>query len=260
MPDWTKKLSEMQQAFLLSVVFHLFLFLIFMTLRVGIDLTRTEFAEMTFLTRGQTQIPNLGQNPSDLNNQAEEAVSEEPASHQTTPSVDAPERRMLEEEESFILPKQQDKLTPSREPRALSSSANYGQDNRPEPQYPGPDHKSSPQAISIKDKPTPGLAEKTDVADNQQFYSIEGEAANRNVIRKVIPSYPPDLQKEAVVQVRFWVLPNGSVGQMIPIKKGDPRLEEITLKALKQWRFNELSAGAEQKNVEGVITFRYQLR
>ena len=94
----------------------------------------------------------------------------------------------------------------------------------------------------------------------QAPYTITGDAANRTVLNQKIPQYPPGLQKEAVVRIRFTVLPDGRLGQMIPVQKGDPQLEEITLKALRQWRFNPLSPTAEQKNVTGIITFRYELQ
>jgi len=93
-----------------------------------------------------------------------------------------------------------------------------------------------------------------------QPYTIEGEAADRTVLKKVIPKYPENLQKEAVVKIRFTVLPDGRVGQMIPVQKDDPRLETITMEALRQWRFNPLSQSTEQRSVQGVITFRYELK
>ena len=79
-------------------------------------------------------------------------------------------------------------------------------------------------------------------------------------IVQVLPEYPPGLQREAVVKIRFWVLPDGRVGTMIPVRKGDPKLEEITMKAIRQWRFNAIPASEEQRNVEGVITFVYKLQ
>ncbi|MDZ7261640.1 MAG: energy transducer TonB [candidate division KSB1 bacterium] len=80
------------------------------------------------------------------------------------------------------------------------------------------------------------------------------------MISKVIPEYPEGLQQEAVVKIRFTVLPNGLVGEMVPLLKGDATLEKLTLDAFRQWRFNPLPPDVPQNPEQGVITFRYLLR
>jgi len=91
-------------------------------------------------------------------------------------------------------------------------------------------------------------------------FTIEGPAAGRTIVSKVIPKYPPGLQKEVVVKARLVVLPSGLVSEVVPLQKGDPVLEELTVKALSQWKFNAIPRDLPQLPQEGTITFIYRLR
>ncbi|MBN1351173.1 hypothetical protein JXJ21_17270 [candidate division KSB1 bacterium] len=95
--------------------------------------------------------------------------------------------------------------------------------------------------------------------DNLHF-SIEGEAAARKVLYKVIPVYPEGLATQAVIKLRFSVLPGGLVGDAMPVIKGNPTLEKISLDAFKKWRFNSLPPDEPQRIESGEITFRYLLK
>lgn len=259
MSEWIKKLPETHKAVLFSLFFHLTIILILVLLKVKIDTTPAEFAEMSFLAPGQSDITRIRQaRPG--SSPANQTASPNITPPENDRAVEVPTRRMLEQEESVLLPQQRDKLTPNASSKPISPSSDYGRYEQYQTDYAGTQHKATAKAADLDEKPQPGTAVDDKTSAQQQIYSIEGEAANREVVHKVIPGYPPDVQKEAVVRVKFWVLPNGSVGQMIPVQKGAPRLEEITLKALKQWRFSPLPSDAEQKNVQGIITFRYKLR
>ncbi len=91
-------------------------------------------------------------------------------------------------------------------------------------------------------------------------FLIEGEAADRTVIHRVLPQYPPGLVREATVKISFTVLPSGVIARAVPILKGDAELEKIALEAFRQWRFNPLPRDAEQRPQQGVITFRFVLK
>jgi TonB family protein len=94
-----------------------------------------------------------------------------------------------------------------------------------------------------------------------QAYQLEWlGGGKRRVLEKFLPAYPPGLQKELGIKLKFMVLPDGSLDQILPVKKGDPMLEELTLKAFKRWKFEPLSAKAEQKPQAGMITFTFRLK
>jgi TonB family protein len=68
------------------------------------------------------------------------------------------------------------------------------------------------------------------------------------------------VQREAIIKIKFTVLPNGLVGSAILLQKGDTKLENLTLEAFKTWRLNPLPSYASQVAQSGVITFRFKLR
>ncbi|HID09961.1 MAG TPA: TonB family protein [Candidatus Latescibacteria bacterium] len=89
-------------------------------------------------------------------------------------------------------------------------------------------------------------------------FRITGEVKDRVILYKVLPRYPPEVQSEAVITLWFTVRPDGTVGEVHPVRKGEPRLENEAVAALKQWRFNSLSPDAGDQT--GEITFYYRLR
>ena len=91
-------------------------------------------------------------------------------------------------------------------------------------------------------------------------FQIEGEVADRSVLHKVIPEYPSGLRKEAVVKLRFSVLPSGVVSNILPVHKGSAELERVAVEAFQQWRFDALPATVEQRVQNGMITFNFVMR
>ncbi|MDD3051012.1 MAG: energy transducer TonB [Candidatus Cloacimonetes bacterium] len=88
-------------------------------------------------------------------------------------------------------------------------------------------------------------------------YILEGDITQRNTVSKKIPEYPEGLQKNVTIKIEFSVLPNGSVGNVMVIQKADTVLENISINALKQWRFNPIPGDKIQT---GTISFIFQLR
>ncbi len=89
--------------------------------------------------------------------------------------------------------------------------------------------------------------------------SIRGPASERQVI-----SQPPPpsvaVESESEIELRFWILPNGAVGRVIPMKKSDPRLEAVAINYLRHWRFTPLPSDALQDEQWGVIPFKFRIR
>ena len=94
-------------------------------------------------------------------------------------------------------------------------------------------------------------------SESDSPYILEGEITNRRILNKVIPTYPEGVQQSAKIKIKFDVLPDGSVTNIIIIQKAEPRLEFNSLNAISQWKFNSISHDVVQK---GVITFIYELK
>jgi hypothetical protein len=90
------------------------------------------------------------------------------------------------------------------------------------------------------------------------FGDIEwGGGGNRIVLHKPLPVFPSGVNTNAELKFRFTVMPDGTVGRIIPLQKADPRLETAALSALRQWRFNVLK---EDVVMEGIIPLSFVLK
>ena len=90
------------------------------------------------------------------------------------------------------------------------------------------------------------------------FGDIEwGGGGNRIVLHKPLPKFPAGVNTNAELKFKFTVLPDGTVGRIIPLQKADPRLESAALTALRQWRFNVLKSDVV---MEGVIPLSFVLK
>lgn len=72
-----------------------------------------------------------------------------------------------------------------------------------------------------------------------------------------LPSNPTN--NEATITIRFQVNPDGSLGQVFPLKKMNPELEREVMSTLRSWRFSRLPQGVPQEPQWGTITFRFVL-
>jgi TonB family protein len=75
------------------------------------------------------------------------------------------------------------------------------------------------------------------------FGDIEwGGGGNRVVLYKQVPKFPKNVKTSAMIKVKFYVQPDGSVSKIIPLRKADPELEKAVIEALKKWRFNPIKS------------------
>lgn len=93
---------------------------------------------------------------------------------------------------------------------------------------------------------------------------LEGPAAGREVVQRVLPGYPAWARRqamEAVVTLRFTVLPDGRIREDVAVERtgGFRDFDESALAALRGWRFAPL-AGGDAAGQWGTITFRFRLR
>jgi protein TonB len=181
--------------------------------------------------------------------------------------VEIPQRRMTERSTDVIPEEERSKLdiNESTEKIAGISDPLQGMEretgNPEEIALPG-DRQEYSSSTTITDekitsfKPSVGTSGDYTI---EKPYEISWEGFEREVQYDPLPTYPPGVNKEVRIKIRITVLPDGTVGDMIPLQKGDVTLETITMKALKQWRLNPLEPSASQVNQSGVVTFRFVL-
>jgi len=108
-------------------------------------------------------------------------------------------------------------------------------------------------------KPTvapPSLASKAPVSPMQ----LEGEVANRPIVRKVTPKYPKRARRmgwEGVVVLEFLVDAQGNVYDIKVVRSsGYPDLDQAAINALKQWKFAPKPGASAE---EGRLTVKFTL-
>lgn len=82
----------------------------------------------------------------------------------------------------------------------------------------------------------------------------------RRIYSYSLPEYPEGVSKEIDLRLRFTILPDGTVSNIIPMIKADARLEMAAINSLRQWRFEPLPSNAKQLEQTVVIIFPYRLQ
>ena len=85
---------------------------------------------------------------------------------------------------------------------------------------------------------------------------IEGPAKGRSVAYRPRPPQA-NISIDVELRFKFWVLPDGAIGEVIPVKRGNAKLEQLAMAYLKQWRFEPLPANAPQVKVWGTIPIKF---
>lgn len=235
--------SNRQRGFIVSVVVHASILILFLLIRFNWTPEIPEFVEIRF-ERGAGAVKTLEQAPVQSVKQND---------------LDLPARRdvRLNDEELLDL-NEKEKFVPSEQVNIVDTKT--GEKIAPELNLQNAgEMKKEVADPSLDEKLVPDFSTTAETAGDSP-YQIEGKAAKRTILSKVIPQYPENVQQEAMIKIRFSVLPNGLVGDMIPVLKSNDHLERITLTAFKQWRFNPLPPDVEQVPEYGTITFKYLLQ
>lgn len=91
-------------------------------------------------------------------------------------------------------------------------------------------------------------------------YSFDwGGRGTRKILRWEKPKFPPGVQKEIDIKIKFTILPDGSVVSPIPLIKADTQLEDAAIQALKTWKFEPLRPNQIQFEQTVIITIPYRL-
>ena len=67
-----------------------------------------------------------------------------------------------------------------------------------------------------------------------------------------------NIEREVTIRLKFWVLADGTVGEVVPLQRGDVRLERAAIEYLKGWRFTQATPGSPM--VWGIIPITYKLQ
>lgn len=88
--------------------------------------------------------------------------------------------------------------------------------------------------------------------------TLQGPVAQRAMYPPALPQ--PERVVTVTIRLKFWVRPDGSVGQVTVLRKGSAELEQLAMDYMRKWRFAPLPPGSAQSDEWGEITIRFEAR
>ncbi|MCH7515874.1 MAG: hypothetical protein IIB08_01885 [Bacteroidetes bacterium] len=231
------KVNKISSAsFLLSVVLHTVIILVLMILNLSFDYETSEYVEVSFGV--STEMGSSGSKGSEIEKIEEiakpEVKSVTESKNKEVKIVELPVTKNMSEE-NIIKPAEKD------------------------------------EEVSIENKTKNDEEDISNLSSTGQGNEAEGEGSfgfdidwGGKGIRKIysftLPGYPKGVKKEIDIKLQFTILPDGTIGTIIPKIKADTRLENAAINSLRQWRFEALSASQKQVEQKAVIVFPYRLQ
>lgn len=223
-------------SFSFSVFFHVVLLLLFLLVRFTIDYPPVKYVELSFGTSG---LPgSSGAMGSQMDN-VEQIAPKKESSTSKDQSVDLKKidlpKAAATTEDNVVKPSEKQKI-----------KAN--------------DYSSNSNLPSNSNINSQGKGNKT-FGTGSFGYDIDwGGQGQRKIYSYIVPAYPAGVDKEIDIRLRFTIMPDGTVGTIIPLIKADTRLENAAINSLRQWRFEPLSPNQKQIGQTAVIVFPYRLQ
>ena len=246
------------RAYIYSILFHGAVVLLFMNIRVLLEVEPPKFYELELGSVSRARIEQI----------LDEARRAEQQAMTPEQRIDVPERIMIEIEEPTISVPALERI----ESRDIVTNARRMKIEVDAPAFETPavnrdiismDRKERFQGSQITVGEQPGTGMETGVigAEEAVNFIIEGELEGRKIQSNPLPRYPEGLNKNATIKIAFEVFPDGAVSSsgMVPVRKENAVLEELAMNSLKLWRFSPLPDGGTN-NQKGVITFVFKVQ
>ena len=220
-------------SYLISIAFHLILILIFMVVNFTIEYDEDEYVTIGFGTFGKVSSSGaVG---------VEDKKDKSP--EKTEPVKEKREDKKVE------LPKVEntdtDNLVTAAEPKKEKEK---------------PVEEKVKPLVEKEEGDTKGREVTGEGEGNFGFEIDFGGKGVRKIYSYSLPAYPEGVSKEIDVKLRFTILPDGSVGKIIPLIKADTKLEMAAINSLRQWRFEPIPNRQKQSEQTAIIVFPYRLQ
>lgn len=225
--------NKKNYSYLLSVAFHIILILIFFAVNFSIEYDEDEYVTIGFGTFGRVSSTGaVGvENKKDNAPEKKEVVKEK------------------KEEKKVDLPKIENTDTENLVKEAESKKEKEK-----------PVEEKVKPLVAKEDSDTKGKEVTGEGEGNFGFQIDFGGKGIRKIYSYSLPAYPEGVSKEIDVKLRFTILPDGSVGKIIPLIKADTKLEMAAINSLRQWRFEPLPNRQKQNEQTAIIVFPYRLQ
>ncbi len=223
-------------SFLLSVLLHTIIIFVLMILNLSFDYETSEYVEVSFGV--STEMGSSGSKGSEIEKIEEiakpEVKSVTESKNKEVNVVELPVTKNTSEE-NIIKPAEKD------EEVSIENKTKNDEDD-------------------ISNLSSTGQGNKAEEEGSFGFDIDWGGKGIRKIYSFSLPGYPKGVKKEIDIKLQFTILPDGTIGTIIPKIKADTRLENAAINSLRQWRFEALSASQKQVEQKAVIVFPYRLQ
>ncbi|GBD89798.1 transport protein TonB [bacterium BMS3Abin04] len=228
--------KEKTQSYLISITIHVIIALLFLFLNFSVEPEQDNFVTIGFGDVGKLSSPGaLGHNkikeakiskPEKIKKKAKTAVKK----------VEVPKVKNSDETNKVV-------VAASKKKQKVET----------------PPQKVKPVVKETK-KESKGKEVSGEGEGNFGFEIDFGGKGKRKIYSYELPKYPAGVSKEIDVKLKFTILPDGTVGRIIPLIKADTRLEMAAINSLRQWRFEPLPPSNKKAVQNAVIVFPFRLQ
>jgi protein TonB len=229
-------MNKSTSSFVLSLIIHALVLAGFMLINLSFEYESVDYVELSFGVSSQegssgsegSQVEMVEENPKPQINDVTEDKSKE------VKEVDLPDAENTSDD-NIIKPAKKDKEVTE---------------------------KSSTEDIKKKEADVTSTGQGNLAEGEGSFgFDIEwGGKGKRKIYSYSLPLYPGGVKKEVDIKLQFTILPDGTIGTIIPKIKADTKLENAAINSLRQWRFEALAPSQKQVEQTAVIVFPYRLQ
>lgn len=250
-----------------SIGLHTLLLLLFFFLQVPDVLQKQEFVEVSW---GATASPSVSTSTAKATaspvKETAPAVKQPVRPQKASQPVLPPERRTLDLSDEVVRVPKTDKMEVPEKGSNIRAAERTAVGER---------ETRTGQEVGERERTTPGSQTGTgpggtsplgttglgaDV-DRGVSYSVRWlDGGSRRLLSFQLPRYPEGVNVEAQVQILTVVMPDGSVKVVSPVQKANPKLEEVAMNEVRQWRFEPLRSSQPQLGQNAIITFLFKLK
>ncbi len=222
-------------SFSISMIVHIIIFILLLLIKFSMDYPPREYVELSF---GKSNQPGssgaIGTQINKVEENAKAETNETVDKSKEVKEVELPKAKNTSEE-NVVKPADKQK----EETKTVKTETEENTNSK---------------------VTTVGQGNKAEGEGSFGFDIDWGGQGTRRIYSYILPDYPEGVNKEIDIRLRFSILPDGTVGNILPLTKADTRLENAAINSLRQWRFEALAPGQKQSEQAAVIVFPYRLQ
>ena len=229
-------MTKKRLPYLYSIAFHLIIALLLFIIKIGLEPVQDEYVTIGFGAIGKLSSSGvLAKKPTEEIQKKQPEVQKEIVEKVVT-KVDLPKMENPDKTNNVVV---------------AADKKEKEEETKPDKIEP---------LVKNEEEAGKGKEETGEGEGNYGFEIDFGGTGMRKIYSYSLPTYPEGVSKEIDVKLKFSILPDGTVGKILPLIKADTRLELAAINSLRQWRFEPLLESQKTTEQFAVIIFPFRLK